>query len=297
MRRGTYSIIARDPASGELGVASQSHWLAVGAVLGWIEPGVGVVATQSIADPAYGPRALSMLRDGTDPGTALERLLEADDASHLRQVAVLGTEGDAAVHTGRSAVPFAGHRVGDGYSCQASMMRSDTVPGAMAAAFEASGGTLAERLLAALDAAEADGGDVRGRQSAVLIVAPAEGEAWQRTIDLRVDDHPDPLAELRRLHTLARAYETSERAEELLAEGRYDEAAPLFVRAAELAPGNDELLFWAGLNTAQGGDMEEALRKVRAAADMNPRWLQLLDRLSPEIAPTAAAVRRALGRA
>jgi uncharacterized Ntn-hydrolase superfamily protein len=176
------------------------------------------------------------------------------------------------------------------------MMLTATVPGAMAAAYESSSGPLDERLLAALDAAEGEGGDVRGRQSAALLVVPAEGEAWRTIYDLRVDDHPDPLKELRRLHTLHRAYATSERAEELTAEGRHAEAAPLYVEAAELAPGSDELLFWSGLAAAQAGDMRAALERVNQAAASNPHWLDLLDRLTPEIAPAAASVREALGR-
>jgi uncharacterized Ntn-hydrolase superfamily protein len=174
------------------------------------------------------------------------------------------------------------------------MMLNSTVPDAMAAAFESASGPLAERLLAALDGGEAAGGDVRGRQSAALLVVPADGEAWRTAFDLRVDDHPDPLAELRRIHRLQRAYHLSERAEDLVAEGRHEEAAPLFVQASEEAPESDELLFWAGLGAAQGGDMEAALERVRAAADMNPRWLELLDRLRPDVAPAASAVRAAL---
>jgi uncharacterized Ntn-hydrolase superfamily protein len=176
------------------------------------------------------------------------------------------------------------------------MMAGATVPDSMAVAFGATRGTLAERLLAALDAAEADGGDLRGRQSAALLVVPAEGEPWRRTFDLRVDDHPNPLAELRRLQGLQVAYDTSEQAEQLVAEGRHDEAAPLFERAAALAPENDELLFWAGLAAAQGGDLDVALERVRAAAAISPRWLDLLERLPPEIAPSAADVREALAQ-
>jgi tetratricopeptide (TPR) repeat protein len=175
------------------------------------------------------------------------------------------------------------------------MMARATVPDAMAEAFaSAAGRPLGERILDALDAAEAEGGDVRGRQSAALLIAPAQGEPWRRLFDLRVDDHDDPLAELRRLHTLQRAYETTEEAEALTAAGRHDDAAPLYERAAELAPESDELLFWAGLGAAQGGDMATGLERVRAAAAISPRWLELLDRLEPEIAPSAADVRARL---
>jgi uncharacterized Ntn-hydrolase superfamily protein len=292
--RGTYSIVARDEDSGQLGVAVQSHWFCVGSIVTWAEPGLGAVATQSLVEPAYGPRALDLLRGGADAGAALTQLTGADSAAALRQVAVVDASGRTAVHTGSSCIAEAGHRTGPGFSCQANMMLTATVPDAMAAAYESRTGPLDERLLAALDAAEAAGGDVRGRQSAALLVVPGEGEAWQTLFDLRVDDHPDPLAELRRIHRLQRAYHLSERAEELLAEGRHDDAAPLFVRASEEAPESDELLFWAGLGAAQAGDMELALERVRAAAERSPRWLELLDRLGPDVAPAAPAVRAAL---
>jgi uncharacterized Ntn-hydrolase superfamily protein len=294
VRRGTYSIVARDPGSGQLGVAVQSHWFGVGIVVPWAEPGVGAVATQSIVERAYGPRAADLLRAGLEPQEALGQLTAADPAAAARQVGVVDAEGRSAAHTGRSCIREAGHRTGAGFSCQANMMARPTVPGAMAAAFEASTGTLDERLLAALDAAEAEGGDVRGRQSAALLVVPAAGESWERDVDLRVDDHPDPLAELRRLNSLRRAYDMSEQAEELAAEGHHAAAAPLFEQAAALAPGNDELLFWAGLAVAQAGDLPAALERVRSAVAANPQWLVLLDRLEPDIAPGAAAVRAAL---
>lgn len=296
MRRGTYSIVARDPRTGQLGVAAQSHWLAVGNVVSWAEPGVGAVATQGFAERAYGPNALGLLRDGAEARQALDRLTRTDDARELRQVAVVDAAGRVAVHTGSSCVAEAGHRTGSGYSCQAGMMLRASVPDAMADAYEAATGPLDERLLAALDAAEAKGGDVRGCQSATLLLVAPEGERWQRLFDLRVDDHPAPLAELRRLHSRQRAYDLSEQAENLAAAGRHEDAAALFDRAAALAPQNDELMFWSGLSFAQGGDMERGLDRVRAAASLNPRWLELLDRLEPEVAPAAAAVRAALDR-
>lgn len=292
--RGTYSIVARDARSGQLGVAVQSHWFGVGTIVSWAEPGIGAVATQSLAEPAYGPGALELLRAGTSPDEALARLTAGDEARALRQVAVVDALGRAAAHTGADCIAHAGQRRGEGFSCQANMMLTDAVPDAMAAAFEEHSGPLDERLLAALDGAEAAGGDIRGRQSATLLVVPAEGEPWRRLYDLRVDDHPDPLAELRRLHGLQRAYDLSSRAEDLVAEGRHGEAAPLFEEAATRAPESDELLFWAGLGAAQGGDLELGLSRVRAAAELNPRWLELLGRLEPSVAPAAATVREAL---
>ena len=296
MRRGTYSIVARDPRDGALGVAVQSHWFSVGAVVSWAEPGAGAVATQSLAERSYGPKGLALMRSGVSAPDALPRLLSADAEAAVRQVALVDPAGRAAAHTGALCIPEAGHRTGEGYSCQANIMARPGVPDAMAEAYEAAPGTLDERLLAALDAAEAGGGDLRGRQSAVLLVVDAEGESWRRSVDLRVDDHPDPLGELRRLHRLHRAYELSERAEELTAEGRHDDAAPLYQQAAALAPESDELLFFAGLAAAVAGDMDAALDRVRRAMAVNPGWRELLPRLSADVAPGAAAVLAALDR-
>jgi len=197
------------------------------------------------------------------------------------------------VHTGDGCIPEAGDEAGEAFSCQANMMERDTVPAAMAAAYRSATGDLAERMLAALDAAQAEGGDVRGQQSAALLVVPASGPAWETRIDVRVDDHPEPLAELRRLVTLARAYEYAEQGDELIGEGRHDEATEAYRRAAELAPDADELLFWAGLGLA-ASDLEAGVEQVRAAAAVKQSWLTLLDRLPDALAPTAPAVRRAL---
>jgi uncharacterized Ntn-hydrolase superfamily protein len=186
----------------------------------------------------------------------------------------------------------AGHTTGDGWSVQANMMANAEVWPAMAEAYVAAEGRpLAERLLAALEAAEASGGDVRGSQSAVILVVPAErAESWRRTVDLRVEDHPDPVGEMRRLLTLHRAYALAEEADALMAEGRHDEAGERYEAAAELAPQSDELLFWSGLARAQAGDLEAGLDQVRRAIAVNPGWLELLPRLTPDIAPAAGAV-------
>jgi uncharacterized Ntn-hydrolase superfamily protein len=288
MRRGTYSIVARDPRTGDLGVAAQSHWLAVGAALPWAETGTGALAVQSSPEPDSGPRALELLRQGLDPQAVLQQLHGGDPGAGVRQVAIVDAHGRAAVHTGSDCVREAGHRIGDGFACAASMMISAAVPGAMAAAYESTPGPIAERMLAALDAAEAEGGDVRGRQSATLLVA------GRRKIDLRVDDHEDPLAELRRLHTLDSAYGLTLDAEELAAEGRDDDAAELISEALALAPDSDELLFWAALSSAAAGDLEQATERIRAAAAFNPGWLDLLERLEPSVAPGAAELRTAL---
>jgi uncharacterized Ntn-hydrolase superfamily protein len=292
MRHGTYSIVALDPATGELGVAVQSHWFSVGPLCAWARAGVGAVATQSVVEPAYGPNALDRLSEHVNAQQVLGELLAADPLAHVRQVAVIDVRGVIATHTGKDCIAHAGHVAGEHHSCQANMMERDTVPQAMSDAFVASAGALQDRLLAALDAAEAQGGDVRGRQSAAMVVVPPDGEPWRRTVDLRVEDHGAPLEELRRLVTLQRAYDLAGAGDELLAAGRVEEAGELYERAAELAPNSDELLFWSGLAIAQTGDLERGVAAVRRAVEENPNWLVLLDRLSPEFAPAGAAVRQ-----
>ncbi len=296
MRVGTYSIVARDPETGELGAAVQSHWFSVGSLCTWARPGVGAVATQSVVEPAYGPRALELMADGSGAADALSELLAADELAAVRQVGVVDADGGVAVHTGAECIPCAGDAAGPYWTCQANMMASDTVPAAMSAAFERSSGDLAERLMVALDAAEGEGGDVRGRQSAAIIVVAADGEPWQMRVQLHVEDHPDPLAELRRLLVLHRAYEMAGRADELLASERPAEAGPLYRQAAELAPESDELLFWSGLALAHTGDLDTGTDAVRRAIEKHAGWGVLLDRLSPTFAPAGDDVRQALGR-
>jgi uncharacterized Ntn-hydrolase superfamily protein len=293
-RRGTYSIVARDPSSGELGVAVQSHWFSVGSVVSWARPGVGAVATQSVAEVAHGPGALEAMAGGMDAAAAVEAVLRSDAQAHYRQLGVVDARGGAAAHTGEGCIPFAGDVVGDGFSCQANMMAAETVPAAMAHAYRDGQGDLAERMLAALLAAEGEGGDVRGRQSAALLVVPAEGEPWRARLDIRVEDHADPLGELQRLVRLARAYEMAGEADELAAAGEHARATELYIAAAELAPEADELTFWAGLGAA-GEDLDRGVALVRRAAAIKPSWLVLLERLPDELAPTAASVRDALG--
>jgi uncharacterized Ntn-hydrolase superfamily protein len=233
---------------------------------------------------------------GAGAEDALAELLAEDPGAAGRQVAVVDARGRLATHTGSSCIPFAGHATGDQVSCQANIMASETVWPAMLNAYEHAGGSLVQRLLAALDAAEAEGGDIRGRQSAAIVVVPASGEPWEALICLRVEDHPAPLAELRRLVDLHDAYELAARADELVNEGRHDDAARLYREASERAPDNHELRFWAGLGAAQAGDLDEALVHVRAAIAMQPGWRELLPRIPAEVAPSAAAVLARLGR-
>jgi uncharacterized Ntn-hydrolase superfamily protein len=295
VRTGTYSIVARDAETGQLGVAVQSHWFSVGSIVTFARAGIGAVATQSISEPAHGPRLLDALADGEPPDLALERLLAADEQARFRQVAVVSALGAVAVHTGDGCMAYAGDAVGDGFSAQANLMASPRVWPAMAESFDAAEGPLSRRLLGALEAGEGAGGDVRGRQSAALLVVPAEGEGWQRSVELRVEDHADPLGELRRLVNLHEAYELATDADELVGEGRHEEAGALYRRAADAAAGNAELQFWAGLALAQGGDIEAGADRVRAVIAEHGGWRDLLARLDPEIAPGADPVRDALG--
>jgi uncharacterized Ntn-hydrolase superfamily protein len=296
VRHGTYSIVGLDPATGELGAGVHSHWFSVGSLCIWARAGVGAVATQSVVEPAYGPHALDRLADGIGAQQALGELLSADPLAAVRQVAVLDVRGGVGVHTGADCVAHAGHVAGEHHSAQANMMARDTVPAAMSAAFAAAEGPLQQRLMAALDAAEAEGGDVRGRQSAAMVVVPADGESWRRTVDLRVEDHAEPLAELRRLLELQRAYDLAGAADELLAAGRVEEAGGLYREASRLAPASDELQFWSGLALAQAGDLEAGVAAVKQAAERQPNWLVLLDRLTEDFAPAGAKVREALQR-
>ena len=291
----TYSIVARDPETGELGVAVQSHWFSVGSVVSWAEPAVGAVATQSIAEPAYGPRLLERLAAGARPRDALESLLAEDGGAGYRQVAVVDAAGEVAVHTGEGCIPEAGHMEGGGFSAQANMMSSAGVWPAIAETFATVEGSLARRLLTALDAGEAAGGDVRGRQSAALLVVPAVGEPWRRAVDLRVEDHPEPLAELRRLLRLREAYDLATEADDLVGEGRHTEAGECYRRGSELVPDNVELRFWAGLALAAAGDVSGGAARVSEAIEASPGWQELLGRLAPEVAPGADSVRAALG--
>jgi len=291
-RQGTYSIVARDPDTLELGVAVHSHWFAVGAVVPYAQPGVGAVAVQSVPDPDTGASVLAALGAGEGARDALRRVVATTDAG-MRQVGIVDALGEAAAWTGSSCIAHAGDVTGPGFSAQANMMLRPGVPEAMAAAYAEADGPLAERLLAAMEAAEAAGGDVRGRQSAALLVVAGERDApvtAAALVDLRVDDHADPIAELRRLWSLHRAYALAAEADELVAQGRAAEAGPRYREASALAPGSDELRFWGAL--AAGVPDGVALMRETIARD--PRWRELLDRLGPDVAPAAQAMRAAL---
>jgi uncharacterized Ntn-hydrolase superfamily protein len=273
-----------------MGVAVQSHWFSVGPIVPWARPGVGAVATQANVEVSYGPRALELMEQGADARAALAQLLSEDPGAAGRQVAVMDVHGGVATHTGESCIPYAGHITGDGVSCQANIMVTEAVWPAMLQAFERERGPLTSRLLAALDAAEAQGGDARGRQSAAILVVPAEGVSWESVVNLRVEDHPEPLAELRRLVQIHDAYVLADEGDSLVNEGRHEEAGERFRRASQLAPDNHELRFWAGLGAAQSGDLDSAVGHVEAAIAAHPGWRELLERLPAEVAPSASQV-------
>jgi uncharacterized Ntn-hydrolase superfamily protein len=291
----TYSIVARDERTGQLGVAVQTHWFNVGGLVPWAEAGVGAVATQANVDVAYGPRGLDRLRAGDSARQALDALVAEDPHAGVRQVAIVDARGGVAVHTGAGCMDHAGHAEGAGHAAQANMMAAPEVWPAMSASFAGAGGDLARRLLAALDAGEAAGGDVRGRQSAALLVVPGAGERWERAFDLRVEDHPEPLAELRRLVGLQDAYAQAGEGDRLTGEGDHGAAAAAYVRAADLAPGNTELAFWAGLGLVGAGDEDAGLARLRTVVADHAGWAALLARLTPDDAPAAARAREALG--
>ncbi|MGH7573165.1 MAG: DUF1028 domain-containing protein, partial [Gemmatimonadota bacterium] len=278
----TYSIVARDPETGELGVAVQSHWFSVGPIVPWAEAGVGAVATQSFVDPSYGPLGLALMQTGRSAPEALAGLLEADPHPDVRQVAMIDAEGRVAVHTGENAIIAAGHQTGENYSVQANLMESPTVWPAMARAFESAEGDLAERMLAALEAAQAEGGDIRGRQSAALLVVAGEptGNAWvDRLFDLRIEDHPEPLVELRRLLHLARAYREMNAGDEAMTTSDVDGAVAHYNRAAEMVPESAEMVYWAAVSLAGAGRVDEALPRFERTFAADPRWAVLTPRL------------------
>ena len=280
----TYSIVARDSATGQLGVAVQSHWFAVGAGVAWAEPGVGAVATQSFILPAYGPRGLALMRTGMAAHAVLRALLAGDPDSQVRQVGVIDAAGQAASHTGSRNIPAAGSRVGRWYAAQANLMAQSTVWDALGRAFETTRGDLADRLLAALDAAQRAGGDIRGRQSAALIVVSGDRSLppWDRVFDLRVDDHPDPLGELRRLLGVARAYRLATQGDDYLTVGNVDSALLSYAAAQRLLPDsavNGELAYWHAVTLADRGRVDESLPLFRRAFAQDTAWATLLWRL------------------
>lgn len=278
----TFSIVARDPSTGQMGAAVQSHWFSVGSLVIWGEAGVGVVATQAMVDPSYGDLGLDLMRAGRPATRALAGLLAADEGRDLRQVAMLDCHSDVAVHTGSRCIQDAGHETGDAFSVQANMMANPSIWPAMAKAYRESSGTLTARLLEALEAGQAAGGDIRGKQSAaILVVAPTStGRPWaDRLIDLRVEDHPDPILELKRLVQLHDAYEWMNTGDQKLGEGDIDAALAAYQRAADLAPAISELPFWQAVTLIELKRVDEALPILKDIFSLEPAWRILFQRL------------------
>lgn len=278
----TYSIVARDPKTGEMGVAVQSHWFSVGSSVTWAEAGVGAVATQSFVDPAYGPLGLDLMRAGRPASDALASLLAGDAQREVRQVAMIDARGGVATHTGRKCIPAAGGQPGKEYAVQANMMEKNSVWPAMARAYEAASGDLAERMLQALDAAEREGGDIRGRQSAAILVVKAQssGRPWaDRIFDLRVEDHSEPLVELRRLVGVQRAYRHMTAGDDCAAVADWSCAEREYAAAEALQPQNAEMAFWHAIALATNGKLEPARPLFARAFAADPRWRQLVKRL------------------
>jgi len=278
----TYSVVARDATTGQIGVAVQSHWFSVGALVPWAEAGVGAVATQSFVDPSYGPMGLALMKAGRSAPEALAALLAGDPGRDVRQVGMIDAQGRVATHTGRLNIPAAGGQVGNGYTVQANLMEKATVWPAMAKAFEAAAGDLAERMLAALDAAQAEGGDIRGQQSAALLVVKARssGRPWaDKVFDLRVEDHPRPLEELRRLVRVQRAYNHMGAGDDCVTAKDWVCAEREYGAARALEPQNAEMAFWHAVALATGGRLAEARPLFAQAFGADPRWKELVRRL------------------
>lgn len=291
----TYSIIAFDPDSGECGVAVQSNWFSVGSLVTFAEPGVGAVATQANVDVGYGPRGLALMRSGRSATEALADLLPADPLKSERQVAMVDVHGGVVAHTGAACFPFCGQAVGHHHSTQANLMKTGEVWGAMSEAYRGSPGPLTARLLDALDAGEAAGGDLRGRQSAAILVVPAGGDAWERVVEVRVEDHPDPLAELRRLVSMHAAYAIAREGDALLGEGDMDGAGAKYVEAWERSSTPVELRFWASFGLIHRGEADRGAALLREAIDSHEGWTTLLALLGDHDAPSLAEARRLVG--
>ena len=281
----TYSIVARDSVTGQMGVAVQSHWFSVGSLVTFAEAGVGAVATQSFIDPAYGPLGLELMRSGKTAQEALKGLLAADAGLDVRQVAFVDAKGNVAVHTGAKAIEAAGHVTGNGFSVQSNLMHKSTVPAAMARAYQNSKGDLAERMLAALEAAQAEGGDIRGKQSAAILIVNAKstGRPWaDKAFDLRVEDHPEPVQELRRLVHLARAYAHMNAGDEALTKNDVEGALREYSAAQKMVTDkqtNGEMAFWHAVTLAGLKRFDEAVPLFRRAFTQDPLWRELIPRL------------------
>jgi len=278
----TYSIVARDSVTGEMGVAVQSHWFSVGTLVAWGEAGVGVVATQSFINPSFGLRGLALLKEGLSPQEAIDSLIATDEGRDVRQLAILNAKGNSAAYTGKNCIQDAGHIVGNNFSCQANLMKTDNVWSAMANSFKNSKGRLAERLLVALKAAQAEGGDIRGKQSAAILVVKGKstGKVWEdRLVDLRVDDSKEPLKEIGRLLKVHRAYEHMNNGDLAIECNNMELAMKEYSSAEVMFPQNEEMKFWHAVTLANIGKVDEALPFFEKVFVQNEDWLILLPRL------------------
>lgn len=281
----TYSIVARDPENGQMGVAVQSHWFSVGPIVPWAEAGVGAVATQSLVDPSYGPLGLDMMRVGRSAPDTLVALLAGDDGRAVRQVAMIDAQGRVAGHTGEKCIAAAGHVVDEEYqfSVQANLMEHDTVWPAMAKAYRETKGDLADRMLAALDAAQNEGGDIRGKQSAAIVIVSSKStnRPWiDRVFDLRVEDHPEPIEELRRLVQLQRAYLHMNAGDLAVENGDFETAGREYGAAEKLAPHIVEIPFWHAVSLTNTGKLDEALPIFKSVFERESIWAELVPRLA-----------------
>jgi uncharacterized Ntn-hydrolase superfamily protein len=278
----TYSIVARDAATGELGVAVQSHWFSVGSGVLWAEPGIGAVATQSFTDPNYGPVGLQLMRAGKDASEALGALLAVDEHANVRQVGMVDANGVVANHTGEMSISEHCDIAGENFTVQANLMWKPTVCEAMVAAYLAADGDLAERMMIALEAAQAEGGDMRGKQSAAILVVSGDRSLspWAgRVVDLRVEDHATPLLEMRRLLTLARAYNLMNEGDALMTSNEIDAAVEAYSAAEAIVPDSHEMIFWHAATLAGAGRVDESLPLFERAFAMWPKWRELVTRL------------------
>ncbi|HCV42114.1 MAG TPA: Zn-dependent protease [Bacteroidetes bacterium] len=278
----TYSIAARDTVTGEMGVAVQSHWFSVGSLVTWAEAGVGAVATQSFVDPAYGPLGLDLMRAGKTAPQALASLLAGDPGKDVRQVAMIDVNGNVAAHTGSKCIQGAGHIVGKNYSVQANLMMNDKVWPAMSKAYESAKGDLAERMIAALDAAQSVGGDIRGKQSAAILIVKAKstGRPWaDRTMELRIEDNEEPLKELRRLVNVHRAYEHMNNGDLAVEHNDVDGALREYSAAEAMFPDNLEMKFWHAVALVNAGRVHESLPIFKEIFAKDKNWIDLVPRL------------------
>lgn len=278
----TYSIVARDPESGQLGVAVQSHWFSVGSLVPWAQAGVGAIATQSFIEVRYGTSGLDLMASGLSAQRTLDALLAADANPGVRQVAMIDSNGRVAAHTGENCIQYAGHLMGENFSVQSNLMVRPGVPQAMAEAFQQATGPLAARLLTALEAAQETGGDLRGKQSAAILVVSGttSGRPWEdRLVDLHVEDNPQPLKELKRLLVLNTAYEHMNQGDHALESGDIDGALEEYGQAEALQPDNLEMKFWHAVSLLNAGRVDEAVPVFTGIFRSDKRWRELLPRL------------------